>query len=65
MLLVGYCFSIRSERWLCEEVYLNMAYRWVCRLGIEDRVPDHSTFSVNHHGRFRERDLFRSPNVPH
>ncbi len=59
MRLLGYCFGIRSERRLCEEVHLNLAYRWFCRLGIEDRVPDHSTFSVNRHGRFRESDLFR------
>lgn len=45
MLLVGYCFGIRSERRLCEEVHLNMAYRWFCRLGLEGVVPDHSTFS--------------------
>jgi transposase len=50
MLLVGYCFSIRSERRLCQEVELNLAYRWFCRLGLEDRVPDHSIFSVNRHG---------------
>lgn len=42
MLLVGYCFGIRSERRLCEEVHLNLAYRWFCRLGLEDKVPDHS-----------------------
>jgi transposase len=60
MLLVGYCYSIRSERRLCEEVRVNLAYRWFCRLGLEDRVPDHSTFSVNRHGRFRDSDLFRS-----
>ena len=59
MLIVGYCFGIRSERRLCEEVHLNLAYRWFCRLGLEDRVPDHSTFSVNRHGRFRECDAFR------
>jgi transposase len=59
MLIVGYCFGIRSERRLCEEVHLNLAYRWFCRLGIEDRVPDHSTFSKARHGRFRESDLFR------
>lgn len=59
MLLVGYCFGIRSERRLCEEVHLNLAYRWFCRLGLEDEVPDHSTFSKNRHGRFRESDLFR------
>ena len=59
MLLVGYCYSIRSERRLCQEVELNLAYRWFCRLGLEDRVPDHSTFSVNHHGRFRESDVLR------
>ena len=47
MLIVGYCFGIRSERRLCEEVHLNLAYRWFCRLGLEDAVPDHSTFSKN------------------
>ena len=59
MLLVGYCFGIRSERRLCEEVHLNLAYRWFCRLGLEDKVPDHSSFSKNRHGRFRESDVFR------
>jgi transposase len=59
MLMVGYCYGIRSERRLCEEVHLNLAYRWFCRLGLEGEVPDHSTFSKNRHGRFRESDLFR------
>ena len=59
MLLVGYCFGIRSERRLCEEVHLNLAYRWFCRLDLNDRVPDHSTFSKNRHGRFRESELLR------
>jgi transposase len=59
MLLVGYCFGIRSERRLCDEVHLNLAYRWFCRLGLEDKVPDHSSFSKNRHGRFRESDVFR------
>lgn len=59
MLIVGYSFGIRSERRLCEEVHLNLAYRWFCRLGLEDAVPDHSTFSKNRHGRFRESDAFR------
>jgi transposase len=58
MLLIGYCFGIRSERRLCDEVRLNLAYRWFCRLGL-GAVPDHSTFSKNRHGRFRESDLFR------
>lgn len=59
MLLVGYCFGIRSERRLCEEVSLNLAYRWFCRLSIEDTVPDHSTFSKNRHGRFHDAEAFR------
>jgi transposase len=59
MMLVGYCFGIRSERRLAEEVDLNLAFRWFCRLGLEGAVPDHSTFSKNRHGRFRESDLFR------
>ena len=59
MLIVGYCFGIRSERRLCEEVHLNLAYRWFCRLGLEDLVPDHSTFSKNRHGRFRDSDTLR------
>jgi transposase len=59
MLIVGYCFGVRSERRLCEEVHLNLAYRWFCRLGLDGEVPDHSTFSKNRHGRFRESDLLR------
>ena len=59
MLLVGYLFGIRSERRLCEEVHLNRAYRWFCHLDLGDRVPDHSTFSKNRHGRFRQCDLHR------
>ena len=59
MLIVGYAYGIRSERRLCEEVRLNLAYRWFCKLGIEDDIPDHSTFSKNRHGRFRESDTFR------
>ena len=49
----------RSERRLCEEVHLHLAYRWFCRLGLDGRVPDHSTFSKNRHGRFRESDALR------
>jgi hypothetical protein len=59
MLIVGYCFGVRSERRLCEDVYLNLAYRWFCRLGLDGEVPDHSTFFKNRHGRFRECDLLR------
>ena len=59
MLLVGYCFGIRSERRLCEEVHLNLAYRWFCRLDLSDPIPSHSTFSKNRHGRFRESALLR------
>ena len=59
MLIVGYCSGIRSERRLCEEVHLNLAYRWFCRLGLGGAVPDHSTFSKNRHGRFRESDVLR------
>ena len=55
MLIIGYCMGIRSERRLCEEVHVNLAYRWFCRLGLEGDVPDHSTFSTNRHGRFRDR----------
>jgi transposase len=59
MLLIGYCYSIRSERRLCDEVRFNLAYRWFCGLGLEAAVPHHSTFSVNRHGRFRESAAFR------
>jgi hypothetical protein len=57
MLIVGYCYGIRSERKLCEEVSLNLAYRWFCRLNLNDAVPDHSTFSKHCHSRFRDSDL--------
>jgi len=63
MLIVGYAYGIRSERRLCEEVQLNLAYRWFCNLGIEDGVPDHSTFSKNRHGRFREGTLHADDTV--
>ena len=59
MLIVGSCYGIRFERRLCEEVELYLAYRWFCRLDLDDKVPDHSTFSANRHGRFRDSDLFR------
>jgi transposase len=59
MLIIGYCFAIRSERRLCEEVHLNLAYRWFCGLGLDGRVPDHSTFSANRNGRFRESNILR------
>ena len=59
MLLVGYLYGVRSERRLVEEVHLNLAYRWFCRLGLEDCVPDRSTFSKNRHGRFAEGDVLR------
>jgi transposase len=59
MLIVGYCYGIRSERRLCEELELHLAYRWFCRLDLNDKVPDHSTFSVNRHGRFRDSDILR------
>ena len=59
MLVVGYCYGIRSERKLCEEVELHLAYRWFCRLDLDAQVPDHSTISVNRHGRFRDGDVLR------
>jgi transposase len=59
MLLVGYCYGIRSERRLCEEVEDRLTFRWFCRLDLDDKVPDHSTFSKNRHGRFRDSDVLR------
>ena len=59
MLVVGYVFAIRSERALCREVQVNLAYRWFCGLSIEDKVPNHSAFSRARHERFRESDVFR------
>jgi hypothetical protein len=59
MLIVGYVFAIRSERQLCSEVQVNLAYRWFCKLGIEDTIPDHSVFCRARHERFRESDALR------
>jgi transposase len=59
MLIVGYCYGIRHERRLCEEVKLHLAYRWFCKLALDDRVPHHSTFSINRLERFRESDILR------
>ena len=59
MLLVGYVFAIRSERRICAEVQVNLAYRWFCGLSIEDTIPDPSVFSRARHERFRESEVFR------
>jgi transposase len=59
MLLVGYCYGIRHERRLCQEVRLHLAYRWFCKLDLDDKIPHHSTFSVNRLGRFRESEILR------
>ena len=59
MIILGYVFAIRSERLLCREVQVNLAYRWFCGLNIEDKVPDHSAFSRARHERFRDSDMFR------
>jgi transposase len=59
MLIVGYVFAIRSERRICAEVQVNLAYRWFCKLGIEDKIPDHSVFCRARNERFRESDALR------
>ncbi len=61
MLVVGYCYGMRSERRFGEEAHLNLTYRWFCQLSLEDEIPNHSTFSKNGHGRFRDIGLFRWP----
>src|ERR1700731_1761016 len=59
MLIVGYVFAIRSERRICADVQVNLAYRWFCKLGIEDKIPDHSVFCRARLERFRESDALR------
>lgn len=59
MLLIGYRRHIRFERRLFGKARLNLACRWFCRLGLDGRVPDHSTISKNRHRRFRGNDLPR------
>lgn len=59
MLLTGYLYAIPSERRLVDEVHLNLAFHWFCRLGLEGRVPDRPTFSKNRHGRFADGDILR------
>jgi transposase len=59
MLVLGYVFAIRSERAICREVQVNLAYRWFCGLSIEDKIPDHSAFCRARHERFRDSDMFR------
>lgn len=60
MLVIGYTLGIRSERRLCDEVHLNLAYRRFCRLGLDGKVPDHRTFSKYRHGKFRDSNLLRA-----
>ena len=59
MLIIGYVFAIRSERAICRDLQVNLAYRWFCRLSIEDKIPDHSVFCRARHERFRESNAFR------
>src|SRR6266545_7027191 len=59
MLIIGYCYGLRSERRLTQEVELHLAYRWFCRLDLDDKIPHHSTFSENRLHLFRESDVFR------
>lgn len=59
MLVVGYVFAIRSERLICREVQVNLAYRWLCKLGLEDAIPDHSAFSRARNERFCDGNVFR------
>jgi transposase len=60
MPIVSYVFAIRSERRICAEVQVNLAYRWFCKLGIENSIPDHSIFCRAHHERFRESDALQN-----
>jgi len=60
MLIVGYVFTIRSEREICRDVQVNLAYRWFCGLGLEDSIPDHSVFSRARSERFRDSDILRT-----
>jgi Transposase and inactivated derivatives len=59
MMLIGYLYGIRSERQLEIEISLNVAYRWFLGLGLNERVPDHSTISYNRNTRFKDSDLFQ------
>ncbi|MEM7301487.1 MAG: transposase [Pseudomonadota bacterium] len=59
MLLQGYCRGIRSEWRLCEQVHLNLGYRWICEFNVTDPVLDHTTLSKNRYGRFRASGNFR------
>lgn len=59
MLVIGYTFGIRSERRLCKGIHINLAYRWFCQLGLEDKSPDHSSFSKNRRGSFRQSEILR------
>jgi len=53
----SYWLAIQSELRRFDEVHLNLACQWFCRLDLTDAVPDHSTFSKNRRGRFRDNDL--------
>src|SRR5258708_29550120 len=65
MLILGYAFGLRSERLLCREVRVNLAYRWFCGLSIEDKIPDHSVFSPARHERVRDKQIFPPGLVRH
>src|SRR5258705_4077076 len=58
MLILGYAFGLRSERLLCREVKVNLAYRWFCGLSIGDKIPGHSTVSAGPNDAFRCKGVF-------
>lgn len=59
MIFLGYFYGIRSERRLEQEIQTNVAYRWFLGLGLTDRVPDHSTISLNRRVRFKDTSIFQ------
>jgi len=64
MFIIGYCYGMRSERRLCEELRFHLAYRWFRRLGLEGEGPEHSAFSKNRYGRFRDSQSFTAKPIP-
>lgn len=58
MIFINYLFGINSMRKTCEEIKVNLAYRWFLGLAMDDSVPNYSTWSQNYIRRYNESSVF-------
>ena len=58
MLFINYTFGINSMRKTCEEIKVNIAYRWFLGISVYEPVPNYSTWSKNYQRRYKDSEIF-------